>query len=155
MIPISLGGTGGKTAAEARTNFGLGSAALLNDSEATGSVLKRGQGIVNSDRNTDASIFGYMAQVGFGTYRFNAAQAGNIQRYSTGIYANASDTHAFIQVNYQTGIVEINLPACAHCSVDNFGRRPPIRPFSRAAANPARVRSTINSLSISASADMM
>lgn len=106
LIPISLGGTGGKTAAEARTNFGLGSAALLNDSEATGSVLKRGQGIVNSDRNTDASIFGYMAQVGFGTYRFNAAQAGNIQRYSTGIYANASDTHAFIQVNYQTGIVD-------------------------------------------------
>jgi hypothetical protein len=106
LIPISLGGTGGKTAAEARTNFGLGAAALLNDSEATGSVLKRGQGIVNSDRNTDPSIFGYMAQVGFGTYRFNAAQGGNIQRYSTGIYANASDTHAFIQVNYQTGIVD-------------------------------------------------
>lgn len=49
----------------------------------------------------------------------------------------------------------INLPAWAHCSGVNFGRLPPIRPFSRAAANPARVRSTINSLSISARADMI
>lgn len=40
----------------------------------------------------------------------------------------------------------INLPAWAHCSGVNFGRLPPIRPFSRAAANPARVRSTISSL---------
>ncbi|MGQ7032067.1 phage tail fiber protein [Escherichia coli] len=47
-----------------------------------------------------------MAQVGFGSYRFNAAQAGQLQQFSTGVYANAGDTHAFLQVNYRTGIVD-------------------------------------------------
>ncbi len=61
-LPVNQGGTGATTPAEARTNFGLGSAALLSDSESAGSVLKRGQGITNTDRSTDPSAFGYMAQ---------------------------------------------------------------------------------------------
>lgn len=105
-VPVNQGGTGATTAESARTNLGLGSAALLNDSEATGAVLKRGVGITNNDRSGDASVFGFLAQIGFGSYRFNAAQTEQMQRYSTGIYANCSDTHAFLQVNYQTGIVD-------------------------------------------------
>ncbi|MDV1206808.1 phage tail protein [Enterobacter hormaechei] len=105
-LSIEQGGTGAKNAADARTNLGLGSAALLNDSEATGAVLKRGVGITNNDRSGDASVFGFLARIGFGSYRFNAAQTDQMQRYSTGIYANCNDTHAFLQVNYQTGIVD-------------------------------------------------
>ncbi|MGQ0421576.1 phage tail fiber protein, partial [Bacillus sp. HC-Mk] len=29
-----------------------------------------------------------------------------MQQFSTGVYANAGDTHAFLQVNYRTGIVD-------------------------------------------------
>ncbi|CSZ26441.1 Uncharacterised protein [Shigella sonnei] len=46
----------------------------------------------------------------------------------------------------------ISRPACAHYSGESLGRRPPIRPYARAASSPAFVRSTISSRSISARA---
>jgi len=64
-----------------------------------------GPGILDSSRNNDATIFGFMSQTGCGVYRFNAEQTGGIMRYRCGIYANASDTHAFIQVDHATGNV--------------------------------------------------
>ena len=46
----------------------------------------------------------------------------------------------------------ISRPACAHCSGESLGRRPPIRSCARAASSQAFARSTISSRSISARA---
>lgn len=104
-VPINQGGTGSTTASAARTSLGLGSAATLNTGDAAGSVLTRSAGLRDSSRTGDASIFAFMARLGFGSYRFDGDTSGVIKRYSTGFYSFAGDSHAFLQVEYATGNV--------------------------------------------------
>lgn len=104
-VPINQGGTGSTTASAARTSLGLGSAATLNTGDGAGSVLTRSAGIRDSSRTGDASIFAFMARLGFGSYRFDGDTSGVIKRYSTGFYSFAGDSHAFLQVEYGTGNV--------------------------------------------------
>ncbi len=106
-VPLAQGGTGATDATGARSNFGLGSAAVLNAGSNKGDLLPVGPGVLDTVASGERPIFGALMSKGWGVYSFTAAQTGAMRRYSPLLYMNVSDVHAIIQVDQASGIVDV------------------------------------------------
>ncbi|HBW8876201.1 TPA: hypothetical protein MFN52_005234, partial [Klebsiella quasipneumoniae subsp. similipneumoniae] len=117
-IPITSGGTGATTAAAARTNLGLGTAAVLNTGTTAGQVMLTGSFGIGS--NTASSINDITSNVDMmtrlkaigGTVWRGATASGTtvtdgLYSHGSGIFMTAGDTMSAINIDYATGRVKV------------------------------------------------
>lgn len=118
IIPLSNGGTGATTAAAARTNLGLGTAAVLNTGTTPGQVMLTGSFGIGS--NTASSINDITSNVDMmtrlkaigGTVWRGATASGTtvtdgLYSHGSGIFLTAGDTMSAINIDYATGKVKV------------------------------------------------
>ncbi|MEG8468911.1 tail fiber domain-containing protein [Klebsiella variicola subsp. variicola] len=117
-IPLANGGTGATTAAAARTNLGLGTAAVLNTGTTAGQVMLTGSFGIGS--NTASSINDITSNVDMmtrlkaigGTVWRGATASGTtvtdgLYSHGSGIFLTAGDTMSAINIDYATGKVKV------------------------------------------------
>ncbi|WP_148675050.1 tail fiber domain-containing protein [Klebsiella variicola] len=118
IIPLSNGGTGANNASTARTNLGLGTAAVLNTGTTPGQVMLTGSFGIGS--NTASSINDITSNVDMmtrlkaigGTVWRGATASGTtvtdgLYSHGSGIFLTAGDTMSAINIDYATGKVKV------------------------------------------------
>lgn len=110
-IPIAQGGTGATTAADARSNLGLGSSATKDVGTSVGNIMEvgafgfGGKGL-SFNADTVADVWANLLDKGTRVFRNNKSV--NSQRaYSASLYFASEDTHAIISVAYDSGVVGV------------------------------------------------
>ncbi|PXL35951.1 hypothetical protein DMS60_20015 [Klebsiella variicola] len=117
VIPLTNGGTGATTAAAARTNLGLGTAAVLNTGTTPGQVMLTGSFGIGSTTapsfNNCTSIADLMTKLranGGTVWRGTLTDGSGsdaIYGHGSGIFMTASDTMSAINIDYATGRVKV------------------------------------------------
>lgn len=116
VLPITRGGTGGTSAAAARSNLGLGTAAVRDVGESSGNLMEVGAfGIGGSgksivDITSDVDLMTRLKNIGGTVFRANTANGYTGSPYyshGTGFYMRASDTMSAFNIDYATGNVRV------------------------------------------------
>lgn len=117
IIPLSNGGTGANNASTARTNLGLGTAAVLNTGTTPGQVMLTGSFGIGSTNglsfNNCTSIADLMTKLratGGTVWRGTLTDGSGtdaIYGHGSGIFMSASDTMSAINIDYATGRVKV------------------------------------------------
>lgn len=109
-VPIAQGGTGGKTAAEARAGLGLGTAATRNAYTSSGDVLSVGDfgvGAAGSRFSYEYTpMLNWMRTSGCGFYRNDTATTHN-EGYAAGILSRCADTFMYISAQHSGNSVRV------------------------------------------------
>lgn len=118
VLPINRGGTGGTSAAAARNNLGLGTAAVRNVGESTGNLLENGAyglggngGKSINDIVSNADMLNRLKAYG-GTFWRGATKSGvsvqnGLYSHGSGIFMNAGDTMSAINIDYASAKVRV------------------------------------------------
>lgn len=118
VLSINRGGTGGTSAAAARNNLGLGTAAVRNVGESTGNLLENGAyglggngGKSINDIVSNADMLNRLKAYG-GTFWRGATKSGvsvqnGLYSHGSGIFMNAGDTMSAINIDYASAKVRV------------------------------------------------
>lgn len=118
VLPINRGGTGGTSAAAARNNLGLGTAAIRDVGEGTGNLLENGAyglggngGKSINDIISNADMLNRLKAYG-GTFWRGATKSGvsvqnGLYSHGSGIFMNAGDTMSAINIDYASAKVRV------------------------------------------------
>lgn len=118
ILPINRGGTGGTSAAAARNNLGLGTAAIRDVGEGTGNLLENGAyglggngGKSINDIISNADMLNRLKAYG-GTFWRGATKSGvsvqnGLYSHGSGIFMNAGDTMSAINIDYASAKVRV------------------------------------------------
>lgn len=116
VLPINRGGTGGTSAAAARSNLGLGTAAIRDVGESSGNLMEvgafgiGGNGKSLVDITSDVDLMTRLKALGGTVFRANTGSGYTGAPYyshGTGFYGRASDTMAALNIDYATGNVRV------------------------------------------------
>ncbi|WLJ70170.1 tail fiber protein [Klebsiella phage Kpn BM7] len=118
VLSINRGGTGGTSAAAARNNLGLGTAAIRDVGEGTGNLLENGAyglggngGKSINDIVSNADMLNRLKAYG-GTFWRGAIKSGasvqnGLYSHGSGIFMNAGDTMSAINIDYASARVRV------------------------------------------------
>lgn len=118
VLSINRGGTGGTSAAAARNNLGLGTAAIRDVGEGTGNLLENGAyglggngGKSINDITSNADMLNRLKAYG-GTFWRGAVKSGvsfqnGLYSHGSGIFMNAGDTMSAINIDYASARVRV------------------------------------------------
>lgn len=118
VLPISRGGTGGTSAAAARSNLGLGTAAIRDVGEGTGNLLENGayglggnggKSIENITSNVDmmTRLKAYGGTFWRGAIKSGVSVQNGLYSHGSGIFMNAGDTMSAINIDYASAKVRV------------------------------------------------
>lgn len=116
VLPINRGGTGGTSSAAARSNLGLGTAAIRDVGESSGNLMEVGAfGIGGAGKSitnitSDVDLMTRLKALGGTVFRANTATnytGAPYYSHGTGIYMRASDTMSALNIDYATGNVRV------------------------------------------------
>ncbi|QDB71908.1 tail fiber protein [Klebsiella phage Marfa] len=118
VLSISRGGTGGTSAAAARNNLGLGTAAIRDVGEGTGNLLENGayglggnggKSIENITSNADMlnRLKAYGGTFWRGSIKSGVSVQNGLYSHGSGIFMNAGDTMSAINIDYASARVRV------------------------------------------------
>lgn len=118
ILPINRGGTGGTSAAAARNNLGLGTAAIRDVGEGTGNLLENGayglggnggKSIENITSNVDmmTRLKAYGGTFWRGAIKSGVSVQNGLYSHGSGIFMNAGDTMSAINIDYASAKVRV------------------------------------------------
>ena len=120
IVAIANGGTGASTAAAARANLGLGSAAILNTTStgASGVVVVASNGVVEAGRYIDFNAIGGDA-VDY-TVRLDGGAAGSTTLTLTGNFVASGDITAFSDKRLKSNVQKIESPLSKVLAISGY-----------------------------------
>lgn len=118
VLSINRGGTGGTSAAAARNNLGLGTAAIRDVGESTGNLLENGayglggnggKSIENITSNVDmmTRLKAYGGTFWRGAIKSGVSVQNGLYSHGSGIFMNAGDTMSAINIDYASARVRV------------------------------------------------
>lgn len=118
VLSINRGGTGGTSAAAARNNLGLGTAAIRDVGEGTGNLLENGayglggnggKSIKNITSNVDmmTRLKAYGGTFWRGAIKSGVSVQNGLYSHGSGIFMNAGDTMSAINIDYASARVRV------------------------------------------------
>ena len=118
VLSINRGGTGGTSAAAARNNLGLGTAAIRDVGEGTGNLLENGayglggnggKSIENITSNVDmmTRLKAYGGTFWRGAIKSGVSVQNGLYSHGSGIFMNAGDTMSAINIDYSSAKVRV------------------------------------------------
>ncbi|HBX2788416.1 TPA: tail fiber domain-containing protein [Klebsiella pneumoniae] len=118
VLSINRGGTGGTSAAAARNNLGLGTAAIRDVGEGTGNLLENGayglggnggKSIENITSNVDmmTRLKAYGGTFWRGAIKSGVSVQNGLYSHGSGIFMNAGDTMSAINIDYASARVRV------------------------------------------------
>ncbi len=118
VLSISRGGTGGTSAAAARNNLGLGTAAIRDVGEGIGNLLENGayglggnggKSIENITSNVDmmTRLKAYGGTFWRGAIKSGVSVQNGLYSHGSGIFMNAGDTMSAINIDYASARVRV------------------------------------------------
>ncbi|HHB7578922.1 TPA: tail fiber domain-containing protein [Klebsiella pneumoniae] len=118
VLSINRGGTGGTSAAAARNNLGLGTAAIRDVGEGTGNLLENGayglggnggKSIENITSNVDmmTRLKAYGGTFWRGAIKSGVSVQNGLYSHGSGIFMNAGDTMSAINIDYASAKVRV------------------------------------------------
>lgn len=118
ILSINRGGTGGTSAAAARNNLGLGTAAIRDVGEGTGNLLENGayglggnggKSIENITSNVDmmTRLKAYGGTFWRGSIKSGVSVQNGLYSHGSGIFMNAGDTMSAINIDYASAKVRV------------------------------------------------
>lgn len=113
VLPINRGGTGGTSAAAARSNLGLGTAAIRDVGESTGNLMEVGAfglggtvGAGNIAKGSLAETVKYLNTYGTCFFRVEDNIA-TIPQYSPSIYVKTGSNQLILSANHRNGVISV------------------------------------------------